>query len=383
MTANLDQAEVVIIGGGILGLSLAYQLGRLGVRDVVILEKDHLCAGASARCGGGVRQQWSTPENIEWAKQSVRMFADLPSELGINIWFLQTGYLFLASNKQQVELFEKNIKVQNEHGVPTRLLEPVEVSRLAPELDISRIVAGAFNPSDGHLFPFSVIWGYAKACRRTGMRIHTHTQVTSLEARNGRITKAITANGGVSANTLVNACGAWSPEIARHVEVDLPNQPEKHEILVTEPLAPFLKPAVIPIDSGLYCSQTARGELCACVGLPKKPKPDYLASFEFTKYISTILIELFPNLAEVKILRQWAGYYDLTPDTQPILGPVDQFENFIQLHGFMGHGFMMAPYWGKTMAEFIVKKKHRDKIEPYRLERFKEGALTHETMIIG
>jgi sarcosine oxidase subunit beta len=380
---RLDRGDFVILGGGVLGLALAYNLARLGAKDVVVVERSHLNAGASARCGGGVRQQWSTPENIEWMKESVRLFARMPRDLGANIWFLQTGYLFLATTPEHVAQFEKNVRLQNEHGVPTRLLSPAEVGKLVPALDVSGFLAGAFNPTDGHLFPFPVVWGYADAARKLGARIHTFTEVVGLDAAGDRVTEVVTTRGRIAAGTVVNACGAWSAPVGRMLGVDLPNVPEKHEILVTEPLAPFVDPAVIPMDSGLYCSQTVRGELCACVGMPGDRGADTGSTFAFAQYISGILTRLFPRLADVKLLRQWAGFYDVTPDTQPILGPLEVLPNFVQFHGFMGHGFMMAPFMARTMAEFLLRGNHRDLLAPYRFERFRDGGLARESMIIG
>jgi len=376
-------ARIVIIGGGVLGLSLAYQLGRRGWRDVVVLEKYHLNAGATGRCGGGVRQQWSTSQNIELMKRSVALFDRMAVEIGENIWFRKEGYLFLAKTDEDVRQNEKNVRLQNEHGVPSKILDRDEVRSMCPFLNMEVIKGGTFNPHDGTIFPFSVVWAYAKGVKAAGNNVATHCLVTGLESKKNGGWLVQTTRGDVNADLVVNAAGAWSPEIGKMAGVDLPNYPEKHEVLVTESLFPFLKPNLVPQDSGLFVSQTMRGEILACLGVDKNPAKDYRSTFRFVREVSRLLTDLIPSLARVKVLRQWAGFYDITPDTNPILGPVEGVNGFVQCHGFMGHGFMMAPAISEIMADFLDKGILHPVLESCRLERFKEGGLSKEQMIIG
>jgi len=380
----IDRADVVIIGGGVLGLSLAYNLLKRGGTSVTVLEKSYLNSGATGRCGGGARQQWTTAGNIDLMKRSVKLFERFGSETGFNVWFRQGGYLFLAKTPEQVRDFEANVKLQNENDVPSRLLEPREIKHLAPELDTGTILAGAYNATDGILHPFPVIWGYARAVERMGGTVLTFTEAKGIEIDHGRAVAVRTNRGRIAASRIVNACGAWAPEIGRMAGVEFPNKPELHEIIVTEPMRPFLKPAVIPMDTGLYCAQTLRGELVACVGCEQEEcNESYSTSFAFMRRISRILTELFPRIGNVRVLRHWAGFYDNTPDTNPILGPVDEVDGFIQFHGFMGHGFMMAPVMGEIMAEWMLDGAHADLMEKYALKRFETGMLETEGMIIG
>lgn len=376
------KARAVIIGGGVQGLSLAYRLAQNGWTDVIVCEKSHLNSGASARNGGGIRAQWSTSANIEIMLEALHLFETFSSRLGTNIWFRQDGYIFIAKSNEQAESFVNNVALQNEHGIPSRILSPRDIKAMVPQINMNGIVAGAFHQKDGVLFPFPVLWGYARAAKSLGVRILTFTEVTDIKTKSGKIEKVITDKGDIETSIVVNATASWAPEIGKMVGVSLPNKAEKHEAIVTEPLHPFLGPNLVPMDCGMYVTQTMRGEIFACGGHPTE-NIDYDATFGFIRYISGLLIDLLPVTGEIKLLRQWAGYYDITPDTNPILGPVKELEGFIQLHGFMGHGFMMAPVMARIMADYLTKDTPHPIIEKCSLSRFEGELLEAETMIIG
>jgi sarcosine oxidase subunit beta len=375
--------RTIIIGGGIVGLSLAWNLARRGWTDVTVLERDHLNAGASARCGGGVREQWSSADNIRIMKRSVRLFESFPQDTGFNNWFRQCGYLFLAYSDEQAALFEANVKLQHENGVASRLMSPPAIQRLVPEINLDGIVVGAFHQRDGVCFPFAMVWGYAKVCRELGVRVLPGHEVVGLEMRGRKLTGVATNRGAFAADLVVNAAAAWSPRIGEMCGVALPNHPEKHEALVTEALHPFLSTCLVPMNSGMYAAQTMRGELYACVGLQKGPAADYDPSFAFMRKVSRLLIDLLPRAAGVKALRQWGGFYDITPDTNPIIGYVAEPGNFYQFHGLMGHGFMFAPALSELVADHLAGGKLDPDIANYGVERFARGGLEAEKLIIG
>ncbi len=375
--------RVVIVGGGVIGLAIAYELGRRGRRDVVIVERGHLNGGATGRCGGGVRQQWSTANNIELMKRSVELYERLTRETGENIWFRQDGYLFLARSPEQLAQLETNVALQNDHGVRSRIVNRTEIRSMCPFVNLDGVTGGAFNPKDGTIFPFSVLWAYARAIARFGHDLRTHTEVVGIDGSDGTITRVRTTRGDIETDLVVNAAGAWAPAIGEMLGVRLPNHPEKHEALVTEALRPFLGPNLVPMDSGLFVSQTMRGEIYACVGVDKHLPTGYTPTFRFARKVSRLMIELIPRLAPVKVLRQWGGYYDITPDTNPILGPVRHWPGFWQCHGFMGHGFMMAPVMGEIVAEAIVNGRGHPELDACYPERFENGQLATEQMIIG
>jgi sarcosine oxidase subunit beta len=382
------RAEVVIIGAGIMGLSIAYHLARLGVTDVIVLDKTYLCGGASGRNGGGIRAQWSSEVNVRLMQESIRMCRDFASEFKINVWLRQGGYLFLARTEERRRALEESTKLQNTCGLATRMLSPREAQKIVPELSVDGLVAASFNPDDGVVFPWPFVWGFAQAARKLGVEIATFAEVVGIDLR-GTTIRAVRFRHGDALHTIettkvVNACGAWSPEIARWVGVELPNKPHRHEICSTEPLKPWLKPLVADLANGLYFSQSTRGEIVGGISQERVPPGlDQGSSFAFLGLYARALTSTCPVLGDVKVLRQWSGCYDLTPDTNPIVAGVDQVEHFYQASGFMGHGFMMAPVVGKLLAEHIATQAENPVLARWNLRRFTEGKLLSESMIIG
>lgn len=376
----------MIVGGGIMGLSIAYHLAQRGVTNVVVVDKSYLCGGASGRNGGGVRAQFSSESNIRLMQESIRICGEFASEMKINVWFRQGGYLFLVRSEKRAEALRASVALQQKCGVRSELLTVEEARELVPELNPDGILLASYNPDDGVVFPWPFVWGYARAAARLGVEIVTHTHVVGFEtSASGRRIEAVeTTRGRIATHEVVNAAGAWSPEVARLLEVDLPNQPHRHEICSTEPLKPWLKPLVADLDSGLYFSQSMRGEIVGGIGNDRVPHGvDQQSSSRFLGLYARALTAAVPLLSRAKVLRQWAGCYDLTPDANPIVGPVDEVEGFYQASGFMGHGFMMAPVMGKLIAQWLVERTALPLFERWNLRRFKEGRLLSEGMIIG
>jgi sarcosine oxidase subunit beta len=379
------KAKVVIIGGGIMGLALAYNLAQRGERDVVVLERGYLCAGASGRNGGGVRMQWSTRTNIELARRSIELCKSFARDLGVNIWLRQGGYLFLVRTDEGARRLERNVRLQNTLGVPTELISPAGARDLVPQLSAKGTVAAAFNREDGVIFPWPFLWGYASGCQKLGVGVETFTRVTGFQISQGRVQAVETDRGAIACEQVVLAAGAWSPAIAELAGVKLPNEPHRHEILVTEPLKPFLQPLVSVLDSGLYFSQSMRGEIVGGMGDPLEPPGLEMGStFRFLSRFSQAILEQVPVLGDVKVVRQWAGCYDVTPDNAPILGRTPGLENLIQLSGFVGHGFMMAPAVAERTAAWMAGDAPKDELfSRFNLGRFAEGRLEREDFIIG
>ncbi len=378
-----ERADVVIVGGGILGLSLAYELTRRGVRDVVVLERSYLNSGASGRNGGGVRAQWSTPTMVRLGLRSLQLFSRFAGETGVNVWFRRGGYLFLAPDARQVERLEKNLVVQRAQGMRTRIVSPDEALAIVPELDRSTFVAGSWNPDDGVVFPWPFLWGYAARAEAGGATIRTFTPVTGLEIEGGLVRAVETPAGKVRCDTVVNACGAWSPEIARLAGVSLPNRPTRHEILVTGPLKPWLGPLVSALGTGLYFSQSQRGEIVGGMGDPDEPAGiAYGATLRFLARFSRAITHFVPHTAGLEVMRQWAGNYDVTPDNNPILGAAGP-SNFLQLSGFVGHGFMMAPAVAEIMADWMTGRGKDEILDRFTVDRFAQGTAVREDFIIG
>ncbi len=378
-----ERADTVIIGGGIMGLALAWNLARSGAGKVLVIERDYLCAGASGRNGGGVRAQWTTPTLIELAKESIEFMKGFAQQLGINVWLRKGGYLFLAHDDETARRLEDSAALHRLHALSTRILSPREALQIVPELDERRFISASWNPDDGVVFPWPFVWGYADGARKLGAQIEPFTRVLGLDVEGGRVTAVRTDRGRVQAGRVVIACGAWSPEIAKFAGVEMPNRPYRHEIVSSEPLKPFLGPLVSMLGTGLYFSQSMRGEIVGGMGDPDEPQgANQASSLRFLARYARALTGIMPAVGHVKLLRQWGGLYDLTPDGSPILGETPGVAGLLQMSGFVGHGFMMAPAMGRRMAAWMGGA--RDEIfERFTLRRFAEGRLERETMIIG
>jgi sarcosine oxidase subunit beta len=369
-----ERAEIVIIGAGVVGLSIAYHLAKRGLTDVVVVDRGYLAEGASGRNGGGVRQQWSTEINIRLMQESVDLCRRFAVELGVNVWFRQGGYLFLARSAKEIARLEKNIALQNRCGVATRMLEAHAAAEVVPELDLTGIVGAAYNPTDGILFPWPFLWGYARQAIALGVKVLTHTPVRAITAQRPGFT-VDTDRGSIHARRVINACGAWSPAVAKMVDVDLPTWPIRHEICSSEPLKPFLRPMVSELSSGLYCSQSMRGEIVGGVTVPGHGSTLAMGStLEFLATYSRRLVKLMPVLGDVKILRQWAGPYDCSPDGNPILGEPPGVPDYFLACGFVGHGFMMAPIVGKLYGDWLTGGDRHEIFDRYTLGRFSDGS---------
>jgi sarcosine oxidase subunit beta len=379
-----NKYNITIIGGGIIGLTLAYFLIKNGAKNIIIVEKGYLNNGASGRCAGGIRLQWTNPENIELMKESIEFYENFPKTFNHNIWFRQGGYLFLVETEKQLNEFTKIVEMQNEHGVKSKILDKKAVKKLLPYVDETQITGGAFNNRDGILFPWAVIFGLHKYLKSNQVAIFPFTEVFSLEKQGNKITRLVTNKGVIESDLVINAAGAWSKRIAEMVGVKLPNRPVLHEILVTENLESFINPMVIFQTTGLYIGQTLRGEVI--MGMPEDHKEslNFTNSFSFTQKITTQATKYLPILNDIKILRMWSGSYDVTPDTAPILGVSPEYQNFIQASGFMGHGFMIAPSICRILAQWITHNKNNDVISKYSIDRFKSGNLIEkESFIVG
>ncbi|MGY4707634.1 NAD(P)/FAD-dependent oxidoreductase [Candidatus Bipolaricaulota sp. J31] len=377
------RADVVIIGAGVTGAALAYELARRGIRDVVVLERRFPCAGATGRCGGGIRQQFTTPHNIRLAMESVRRYETLSEELGVDIEFIQGGYLILAETEGEREAQKKAVALQNDLGLPSRLLTPEEAVEVLPLLDGTTITGATYCPTDGHANPFRVVEGYLKQARRLGVVVEKFTEVVGLEVQGGRIVGVETTRGRISPGVVVNAAGAWSGEIARMAGVELPNVPVRHEIAITEPVQFTMEVMVISIHNGIYFSQTKEGQIIGGIGLPgEKPRYNLSSSLRFMRVYARELVRYVPAFGQLSVLRQWAGLYDVTPDAQPILGPTPGLENFIQANGYSGHGFMIAPAVARHLADYIEKGTCSEILEKLSLERF-ERELHGEAFVVG
>jgi sarcosine oxidase subunit beta len=376
--------RVAIIGAGIVGLMTAYHLVKKGVNDVIVVDRaSALLLGASGRNGGGVRAQWTTTENIELAKRSIAQFDRLALETGHNTWFRQGGYLFLARTEEQLRNLRVAAHFQNTNGVRTQILTPEGARHVVPPLSIEGVVGAAFNPDDGTLFPWPVVHGVAEHVKKLGVEILLNAEVRGFDTKADRVIALQTSRGPIRAEHFLLAAGAHSPDVAKLLGIEIPTKPQRHEILVTEALKPFIDPMVVDLSNGLYASQAMRGEIVGGIGFPHVEGHSQASSLDFSTTFARALTRILPQLSGVNALRQWAGSYDRTPDARPILGRAGPYSNFYVACGFTGHGFMIAPMTGQLLAELIADGKPSMPIESFRLSRFKDGPLVKDTMVIG
>jgi sarcosine oxidase subunit beta len=377
------RTEIAIVGSGVTGLSTAYSLVGRGVKDIVVLESGYLSQGASTRNGGGIRAQFTTDENIQLAKWSIERFRHLAAELKANFWFRQGGYLFLAESEGEFAQLKKASEFQARHGLDTRLLDMAAVADIVPCLDTRRFIGGSFRHGDGVLFPFPLLFGYADHLRNHGVRIETHCEVKAIR-KEGREFELTTSRGTLSASKLLVAAGGWSSQVASMLGSKVPSHPVRHQIMASEPLAPFLDPMVVTLRDGFYISQGTRGELVGGITEPGEGSKDFTRSgFDFSRLMSERIVSLCPQMSGVRMLRQWGGFYDASPDANPILDSVPGSEGAFLACGFSGHGFMISPAVGEIMACMLVGERPPFSPEPYKLSRFDSGDFRREGLVIG
>ncbi|BBB93001.1 MAG TPA: FAD-binding oxidoreductase [Methylomusa anaerophila] len=383
----IDHADIVVIGGGVVGCSIAYNLARQGVKGIAVIEKGYLASGATGRCGAGVRTQWGTETNCILSRESIRMYENLPEILDVagDIEFKQGGYLLLAYTDKMVDQFQKNLELQNSLHIPSFWVSPPEAKEIVPHLNIEGLLGATFCPQDGHCNPFKVSELYAQAAKNLGVAIYTYTEVTGIDSVSDRITAVKTTKGDIKTGIVVNAAGSHAGLIGRMIGVNLPISPERHEILVTEPVEPIQKPMVMSFYHNLYCQQTPHGSFIMGIGHPDEPESfNIKSSWEFLIEMAKKITNLLPPLASLNVVRQWSGLYDMSPDRQPILGEDRSIKGFFTAAGFSGHGFMIAPAVGKLMSEVIVGKPASLSIDinVFHAERFERGELYIEPSVV-
>jgi sarcosine oxidase subunit beta len=377
-------AEVVIIGGGVHGCSIAYHLAKKGWKDIVLLEKGYLSSGGTGRSAAGIRHQFGTEINVRLASACVKRMEGLKEELQYNedIELMQKGYLMLAYSDSQLDLFKENAALQKKFDPEntTVMLSTKEIKDFLPLLNVDGVVGASFNPRDGHANPFHVTQAFANSAKRMGVEIQTNTEVIDILTTNGKIKGVVTNKGDhIYAPIVVNAAGAHGKILAQMVGLDIPVYPERHQILVTEPLEMFLWSMVISFQHGTYFKQTPHGSILMGVGDPEHELKDFniRSSWQFLIDVAEKISYHMPALKNVNIVRQWAGLYDITPDQQGIVGTTD-IEGFYLDLGWSGHGFQLAPAVGQIMAELISKEKPFIDVSCLSLDRFEKGQLIPE-----
>ena len=370
---------MVIIGGGGHGLAAAYYLAtRHGITDVAVLEKGWLGGGNTARNTAIIRSNYLTPEGVRFYAESMEMFRGLSNELGFNILYSERGHLTLAHTDATLRTARWRAEVNKHLGVDSRLVDLGEISRLCPHLDLSRevrypIIGALHHPPGAIARHDAVAWGYARGAARRGVEIHQGTEVTGIRIARGRVTGVETTRGRIACGRVLQAVAGSSSRVAAMAGLRLPIRTVPLQACVSQPLKPFLDPIVVSGSLHMYVSQSARGELV--MGAAVDPYALYRSrsTLEFVEAMTMHMLELFPFLGRVKLMRQWAGIADVTPDSSPIMGETPVAGYFMDA-GWGTWGFKATPVAGRRMAETIATGRVPDLIRPYRLERFREMA---------
>ncbi len=375
----MNKANVVIIGAGISGLAIAYNLAKKGMKDIVVIDKDYLTSGSTGRCGAGVRQQWGTKLNCILARKSIEFFARAEKELGYekSIEFKQEGYLILATDKEEDEQFAKNVKLQNSLGIPSVKLTVKEALEIVPHLNPDAFISATFCKTDGHVNPFLMSEAYYFAARKLGVSFNFFEEVKEIVVKDNRITKVITDKQEIETDKVVNAAGGFSHEIGELVHVDIPTYSENHEILVTEPTKPIQGPMVMSFSKNIYCQQVPHGSFLMGRSDPKAVHShDISSSWQFLDEMAKTVCHILPKVGKLRVVRAWGGSYNVSPDRQPIISDIKELPGFYVACGFSGHGFMFAPITGEIISEIILGEEIEEYAKELHIDRFKEKKTT-------
>lgn len=379
-----SRASVVIIGGGVMGLSTAYHLARAGVPDVVLVERDEFGSGSTCKAAGGVRAQFSDAVNIEIGLRSLRAFETFEETFGQDIDLHQVGYLFLLDTTEQVEAFQKSVALQNEIGVPSRLLEVAEAAALSPLISTNGLLAAAYSPTDGHCTPESVVAGYAAAARRAGVRLIRHCAVIAIGSSGGSLTEVVTEQGPIRTDTVICTAGAWSRDLGAMAEVDLPVEPLRRQILTTEPM-PGLDPRTpftIDFSTSFYFHGEGQGLLLGMSDPHETPGFRLDPSDGWLDGLAAAVERRAPAIGEVGLRPGWAGLYEMTPDHNALIGEAANVSRFLYATGFSGHGFLMGPAVGEIMRDLFLGQTPVVDVSSLTAERFTKADLRAELNIV-
>jgi sarcosine oxidase subunit beta len=380
----MESADVVIAGGGISGCALAYQLAKRKV-DVVLLERETLGSQSTGKCAGGVRQQFSTEDNVRVMRLSVNLLETFEQETGHPADFRQIGYLFVFTQPQQVEDFRHNMEMWHRVGLTeARWVDPAEAAKMVPVLNVDDVLGCTFCPTDGVASPNDVTFGYAAAARRLGARLKEGVEVTGIDTASGRVQGVRTSAGDIATRLVINCAGPWAASIGRMAGLEIPVLPYRRHIAVTGtfPAVPRNTPMTVDFHTSLYFHPEGDGVLMGMSDRTEPPAYVTDVNWEFLEKMFEQAARRAPALAGAGVKTAWAGLYESTPDHQAILGPIAEVEGFWCAAGFSGHGFMQAPAAALLLTQLLLDKKSEIDISSFAFERFARGSLVTERNII-
>jgi sarcosine oxidase, subunit beta len=385
VTAELPaSAPVVVVGGGVIGVSIAFHLAGAGVRDVVLLERGALGSGSTVKAAGGVRAQFSDELNVRLAARSLELLGRFGERPGQEIDLHRVGYLWLLDSEGDVAAFRRSVELQNRLGVPSRMLDVEQALRLSPYVRGDGLQAAAFSPDDGHCTPESVVLGYASAARRLGARLVTGCTVTAVRTSGGEVTGVVTDRGEVGTGTVVCAAGAWSAALGEMAGVELPVVPLRRQVVVTGPVpgVPPDLPMTIDFATSLYFHREGRGLLVGMSDPDEQPGFSVGRSDGWLPRLSEAVRHRAPGLLDTGLAGGWAGLYEVTPDANALVGEAPDVSRFLYATGFSGHGFVMGPVMGEVVRDLVLGVPPAFDVAPLDARRFRDGTTRPETALV-
>ena len=383
MSSLPSTADVVVVGGGVIGTSIAFHLAEAGT-DVCLLERDQLASGSTSRAAGGFRAQFSDPLNIAIGLRSIEAFTRFAERPGAEIDLHQVGYLFLLDRADDVAAFEESVALQNELGVPSRFVEPGEIRELCPIAGLDGVLAATYCPLDGHASPEAVAQGYAAGARRHGATVLTGCAVTGITVDGAEIRGVETSLGAVETSTVICAAGAWSPAIASSVGVELPVEPYFREVGFTGPTdgLPTRLPLTVDFSSGFYFHREGPGLLFGMADRDQPPGFDVPTDQSWLEGVMEVAERRLPSLLDMGIAGGWKGYYEVTPDHNALVGEAPGVSRFLYATGFSGHGFLQGPAIGEIVRDLVLGRTPFVDVGPLAVERFARSAARPERNVI-
>jgi sarcosine oxidase subunit beta len=352
-------ADVVIIGAGAIGCSIAYHLGLRGARNIIVLEQEFVGSGTTSKAAGGIRVQFPTEIEIEFSMQSLDFFKRFHEEMGVNPHLRQVGYLFLLGSEADVEQYTGQIALQNRYGLDVRLLTPQDAKAIVPQLRVDDLRAAVYSPQDGYADPHTVVQGYVSRAREHGVKILEQTEVTGIRLQGDRVVGVETTSGPIDSRLVVNAAGPWARRVAEMVGATVPVYPRRRHIFVTEPFSDFVNPSPLVIDrtSGFYCRTEGRSILMSPGDAQEVQGYKVTIDWRMAEETARKAVQRVPVLEHAGIMSGWAGLRPLTPDEHAIIDYLPGVEGLLCAIGFCGHGFQHSPAAGKAVADIILDGK--------------------------
>ena len=402
LQAKMKQtADVVIVGGGCMGASVAYHLAQRDITNVVLIEREpQLGTGSTGRNAGGFRHQFSHPANIEMSRESIALFANFEGEVGHPIDFWPDGYLFLLSSEASVEAFQQNVALQRRHGINVDWLDAQEAGALCPGLSVEGILGATYCGDDGIADPNGVTQGFAKAAQARGVEIRRGEEVTGFRRADGHVTEVQTSKGSVSTRHVVNAAGPWAKMVGGLADIDVPVTPERRHIFIAQPPVgrswdnpahdalsanggvPSTRLMVIDFETTFYFHREGGGLLFGMADPEERPGFDTTVKWDFLPKVIEVAVKRLPALGDASVSHAWAGLYEMTPDHNPIIGPHADVKGFYTIAGFSGHGFQHSPAAGRILADLIAGRDPGMDVAPFSPTRFAGARIGGELNVV-